>query len=235
VVGALTFAAALAVATFVPALQPGDTVPAIPLVDQSGDAFSLTQLRGNAVVLSFIYTRCADPQMCPLTSSKFARLQQLIGSSPIRLLEVTLDPAFDTPRVLRAYGRAFGERPRTWTLATGEPSAIGAFAQRLSVATQWTKPGTLVHTESVIVLDRYGRIAQIIDGNAWAPADVLADANALVTADAPSVVSRIRLWLGAAVESCGGGALGVSALVMLALLAAVIGTVSVVLFRSLRI
>ena len=231
---ALAVLFALAAATFVPTLVPGDTVPAIPLVDQSGHAFSVSDLRGSAVVLSFIYTRCADPRMCPLVSSKFARIQATAGTTPVRLLEITLDPGFDTPRVLRAYGHAFGQDPRRWTLATGAPGSIDELAARLSVATKWTAPGTLVHTESVIVLDRAGRIAQTIDGNAWTPGDVLAIARQ-AAGGTPSLAARIGLWLGAAIESCGGGTIGITALGGLALLLAAIGVSAATLFRSLHV
>lgn len=224
---------ALALTAFVPLLQPGDTVPPLPLVDQSGHAFSIEDLRGNAVVLSFIYTRCPDPKMCPLVSSKFAQLQRSIRTAPVRLLEITLDPAFDTPRVLEAYGRAYGANPRRWTLATGAAGSIADLAARFGIATQWTAPGTLVHTESVIVLDRDGRIAQTIDGNAWAPADVLTVARSAAGED-PSPFARAQLWLGAAIESCGGGTVALSALAGLALLSALIGISAVTLFRSLR-
>lgn len=231
---ALVFAVALAAATFVPVLQPGDTVPAIPLIDQSGHAFSLSSFRGSPVVLSFIYTRCADPRMCSLVSNKFARMQAVAGTAPVRLLEITLDPAFDTPRVLKAYGRAFRQNPRRWTLATGAPGSIAELAARLNVATQWTAPGTLVHTESVIVLDPAGRIVQTIDGNAWTPNDVLAVA-LQAAGDTPSLVARLGLWLGTAIESCGGGRVGLTTLSGLVLLLAAIGVSVRTLFRSLRV
>lgn len=230
----LAFAAALAVATFVPLLQTGDTVPPVPLVDQRGAAFSVAALRGNAVILSFVYTRCADPAMCPLVSSKFARLQTLIGNAPVHLVEITLDPSYDSPRVLGAYGRAFGANPARWTLATGAQASIDDLAGRLGIATQWTRPGTLVHTESVVVLDREARVVRIVDGNTWAPADVLAIASAAAF-DAPPLATRIRLWLGAAVEACGGGSIGVSAYAVLGLLFVTIGACCVLLLRALRI
>jgi cytochrome oxidase Cu insertion factor (SCO1/SenC/PrrC family) len=233
VVAGLAFAAALAVATFVPVLQAGDTVPALPLVDQTGAAFSFDTVRGDAVVLGFIYTRCADPRMCPLTSSKFARLQSMLGSTRVRLVEITLDPAYDTPAVMRAYGAAFGADARRWTLATGAPASIDALAARLGVATQWTTPGTLVHTESVIVLDRAGRVADVIDGNDWTPGDVFATAVA-VADDAPSLGARVRLWFASAVERCGGGTAGVSTLAVLALLCVSIGGAGTALLRSIR-
>ena len=230
-VNALALAIALAIAAFVPNLQPGDTVPSIPLVDQSGRAFSFAQLRGNAVVVSFIYTRCADPRMCPLTSAKFARLQRAIGHAPVRLLEITLDPRFDTPRVLRDYGRAFGANPQRWTLATGAPASIAELATRFGIATQWTSPGTLVHTEAAVVLDREGRLAQTIDGNAWTPEQLLAAASDIAGAQ-PSPLARIALALTAAIQTCSGAVGGINVLEGLALLLLIGGTIGIVLLRA---
>jgi protein SCO1/2 len=214
-------AAAVAGAAFVPLLQPGDTVPAIPLVTQSARPFSFADLRGSAVVVSFIYTRCPDPRMCPLTSSKFAKLQRELRSAPVRLVEITLDPAFDTPRVLRTYGRAFGADPARWTLATGAEGSIDELAARFGVASRWTTPSTLVHTESVIVLDRAGRLAATIDGNAWTP-EQIRDLALRASGAAPSFFSTAGLWLGAAIESCSGRLGGITGLEGLGLVAVLV-------------
>ncbi len=228
-----TLAAVLALGAFVPVLGPGDTLPALPLIDQSGHAFSLPQLRGNAVVLAFIYTRCADPRMCPLVSLKYGALQRAIGAAPVRLVEITLDPAFDTPAVLRRYGAAYGADPRRWTLATGAPGSIDELAARLGIASAWTQPGTLVHTEAVVILDRSGAIARVIDGNAWTPAEVTAVARDAAGAG-PAPIARIGVWLTAAVERCGGGAAAISTLQVLALAALLSGAFGWVLLRSFR-
>jgi protein SCO1/2 len=233
VVAGLLLATAVAASAFVPLLEPGDTVPAIPLVDQAGHAFSFAGLRGDAVVVAFIYTRCADPRMCPLVSSKFARLQAGIGTAPVRLVEVTLDPAFDTPAVLRRYGHAYHQNAARWTLATGAAPSIAELAARFGVATAWTQPGTLVHTESAIVLDSSGRVAQIIDGNAWTVNDVLAAAREAAGA-APAPLARVALWLTAAVERCGGGRGAINVIEALAVFFAIAGGIAIALFRSLR-
>jgi cytochrome oxidase Cu insertion factor (SCO1/SenC/PrrC family) len=234
VVNALFLAAAIGAGAFVPLLQPGDTVPAIPLVDQAGQSFSFAQLHGNAAVVAFIYTRCPDPRMCPLVSSKFARLQAGIGNAPIRLIELTLDPVFDTPVVLRRYGRAYGEDARRWTLATGAPASVNELAARFGVATQWTRPGTLVHTEAAIVLDPQGRVAQIIDGNAWTVDGMLAAARE-ASGSAPAPFAHAALWLTAVVESCGGGRGALNVLEAFVLFLAIGGAIALALLRSLRI
>ena len=193
----------LATAAFVPLMHEGDAVPALPLVDQSGRAFSLQELRGNAVVLSFVYTRCADARMCPLVSAKFARLQRAIGDAPIRLVELTLDPTFDTPAVLARYGAAFGQRTDRWTLATGAPASIDELALRFGIATARTSATTLVHTEAAIVLDPHGAIARIIDGNTWTTDDLLAVARQ-AAGDRPAPLALASLWLTQTIERCGG-------------------------------
>jgi len=234
-VAALAAAALLVVTAFVPLLQPGDTVPPVPLIDQSGHAFSLARLRGNAVVLTFVYTRCADPRMCPLVSLKYARMQAQLRSAPapVHLLELTLDPRFDTPAVLRRYGAAYGANARSWTLATGAPASLDDLAARLGIASQWTQPGTLVHTEATIVLDRSGAIAQTIDGNAWTPDQMLAIARD-AAGEGPAPLANLGAWLTAAIERCGGGSVPITTLEFLAAIVALSVAFAAMLFRSMR-
>lgn len=232
-VNVLALVALLATSAFVPLLHEGDAVPALPLVDQSGRAFSFARLRGQAVVLSFIYTRCADPRMCPLVSAKFAQLQRRIGAAPIRLVELTLDPQYDTPKVLRRYGQAFGADPERWTLATGTPATIDELAARLGVASAWTKPGTLAHTEAAIVLDGNGGVARIINGNAWTPDELLAAAREASGAPV-NPLSRVQLWLTAAVERCGGSSSSLNVIEAFALFALLAAGFGAALLRSLR-
>jgi cytochrome oxidase Cu insertion factor (SCO1/SenC/PrrC family) len=221
---------------FIPLLQPGDAVPPIPLIAQNARAFSLADLRGNAIAVSFIYTRCPDPRMCPLVSAKFAHAQHTIGAAPIRLVLLTLDPSFDTPAVLARYGRGFGQNPRYWTLATGSQAAIDELAGRLGIATSVTAPGTIVHTEAAVIVGPDGRLAQTVYGNAWSPDDLIGYARAaLPTARGPLV--RLRAWLSGALERCGAGgfALGGTAMLgVLGLAMAGVGTAFWLAFRTKR-
>ena len=96
-------------------LKIGDVVPDTPFLDQTAKPFRFSQLRGKDVVLSFIYTRCADARMCPLISAKFAKLQELAGKRDLHLVEVTLDPTYDRPPVLARYAGAYKADPRRWS------------------------------------------------------------------------------------------------------------------------
>ncbi len=224
---------ALAVVAFVPVLGVGDTVPALPLTDQAGHAISIASFRGNALVVSFVYTRCPDANQCPAVSAKFARMQAAIGAAPIRLLEITLDPGHDTPAVLRAYGRGFGQDPKRWTLATGSAAVVDELAARLGVVKQRIGPASFAHSEGAVVLDRTGRIAEIVDGTAWNPDDVAATARAAAGGER-SFLARAQLWLQAAVATCGGSAANVDPAAGLGLLLAAVASAAFVLFRALK-
>jgi protein SCO1 len=123
---------------------PGAELPDVKLVNQDGKPLSLAGLRGRALLVTFIYTRCPVPDYCPLMSSNFAAVhRELERDEALRakahLLSVTLDPAYDTPKVLRSYGAAYTERYgeetfERWEFATGDPAEIRRLAQFLGLA-----------------------------------------------------------------------------------------------------
>lgn len=218
---------------FIPLLQPGDAVPPIPLVSQDGRNFSLEALHGKAVAVSFIYTRCGDARMCPLVSAKFARAQHAIGSAPIRLVILTLDPSFDTPSVLKRYGSGFDQDPRLWTLATGSAAAIDELAGRFGIATSITAPGVIIHTEAAVIVGPDGRVARIVYGNDWTADELLGYARASLTAS-NDPVNAMRAWLSAAAERCGAGGLALGGTGMLALLAFAVAVVGAIFWFAFR-
>ncbi len=220
-------------ARFVPLLEAGDAVPPIPLIAQDGRPFNLGELHGQAVVVSFIYTRCRDARMCPLVASKFARIAHAIGPAPIHLVLLTLDPGYDTPRVLRAYGRAIGQDVRRFTLATGRGPSVAELAGRLGIATASTAPGVLVHTEAAVVIGPDGRIARTIDGNAWSEADVLDAATATLPGGTNGLIG-LRTWLGAALERCGGGNLALGGAAMIGIFCAALAFVGSAFWLAFR-
>ena len=210
---------------YVPTLQEGDTIPAFRLIDQHGRPFALSDYRGRALALAFIYTRCSDRAMCPLLSAKFAQLQHRIVGEPIHLLEVTLDPAYDTPPVLARYAKAFAADERQWTFATGD-AAISDLAARAGIVTTETPRG-IAHSEAVILLNREGRVWKTIDGNAWTPDELLTEIRASLGATTDPFL-RFRLWLESGVAAICGGPSGVSTAGALGIFFAVLLTAAAV-------
>jgi cytochrome oxidase Cu insertion factor (SCO1/SenC/PrrC family) len=227
---------AAAPAPFVPTLEVGEAVPETALVDQEGRPFSFRALRGQTAVVSFIYTRCRDVDECPYVSGKFSWLQKHARGEPIQLVEITLDPLYDRPAILRAYGKLFGADSKRWKLVTGDVGAVRAVATRLGGAVLGKRAGgDLIHDEAVLVVNPQGRIVDRVAGALWAPDQILALARA--TARLPSDPwARLSLALTRGVAAlCGSsGVSGIPLWGALLLFAALLSFGAFILFPLFR-
>jgi cytochrome oxidase Cu insertion factor (SCO1/SenC/PrrC family) len=160
-------------------LNAGDQVPNLPVVDQHGRRETLAALHGHPYVLTFIYTRCRDPKMCPFVSGKLHVVQTQTGGTGDQLVEVSLDPAYDRPPVLARYGATFGADPARWHLFTGDPRTVLDFAARFGILEHSAGPATIVHSERLAIVDANGRITQLVDNPNWQPAVIVSALNKL--------------------------------------------------------
>lgn len=162
--------------------QPGDVLPDVLLVDQDGEEVHLSDYRGSALALTFVFTRCPLPDFCPLMMENFAAAHAaLLADETLRgrtrLLTVSFDPGHDTPAVLRAYGERFQKsRPpfTHWVLATGSVDAIRALGSALDLD-YVEEEGSFTHNLRTAVVDPEGRLVRFYRGNDWTPAELVAD------------------------------------------------------------
>jgi protein SCO1/2 len=158
-------------------LREGDAVPQFSFIDQDSRPFASAEFRGRLTVLTFIFTRCPVPEYCPAMALRFAQLQKAIASDPklaanVRLLSITLDPEFDRPDILKAYGQAVGADPTIWRFATGGKDEVAALVKSFAVFTE-RNGATLDHTLCTALIGGDGRVVEIWRGNGWRAADVL--------------------------------------------------------------
>src|SRR5262249_31944834 len=100
-------------------LEEGDGMPTFSLTNQNGERISLDTFRGQPFVLTFVFTRCPVPNFCPRMSNNFEELQAAIkaGSGTVattRLLSITLDPDYDTPKILSDYAAFHNSDLKIW-------------------------------------------------------------------------------------------------------------------------
>ncbi len=150
--------------------------PDIRLVDQAGESFSLETLRGRAVLLDFIFTRCTGP--CPILTGAHVRLQQRLPAelrARVHLVSVTVDPANDTPETLMQYARSQGADLSSWSFLTGEPEAVQEVLSSYHVGTVRLEDGTLNHTVVTYLIGPDGKIRRHYLGLEHAQEEVLTD------------------------------------------------------------
>jgi len=159
--------------------------PAFTLTAQDERRLALTDLRGKAVVLTFIYTTCADT--CPLLTAKMAALQSRLGADFARrvfFVSITVDPERDTPAVLKGYGAAHGARFDGWAFLTGTPAQIREVAKRYGIYYKKTARGDVDHTFLTSVIDPRGLLRVQYLGVRFDPTELMADVRS-VLAEAP--------------------------------------------------
>ena len=137
-------------------------LPDLPLVDQDGQAFSLGRHAEDWVLLGFVFTRCSVVEACPLTMTRMAAVQRRwqevtaegrTEGTDLHLLALTLDPAWDTPERLHAYGARHGIDPASFTLATGPEPLLGeALPSMLSVLVLPDEEEILRHSVKLFLL-----------------------------------------------------------------------------------
>ena len=157
------------------AVSPGDPVPDFDLTDQNGKTVRLSQLRGEPVAITFIYTRCPIASACPMATAKFSKLDAMLQDKKFgQLLSITVDPSFDTPQVLADYAKMMGAHPKRWRFLTGPPEAVARAAESFGVM-YFPDSGQLTHTHAAAVVDSKGRLATIYFTDAWQPEHLLRD------------------------------------------------------------
>ena len=157
---------------------PGAVVPDLPLVDQNGVPFTLRDGAARVRIITFIYTRCPLPDFCPLMLKNLEAVrrradQEGLGSQ-LALVGVTLDPAFDTPAVLRAYGELMlkgSNRFDQWSLTTGTPAQIENVARFFGVGYR-ADGGLVTHTLTTAIVSHDGRVMRVFESNSWRPEEV---------------------------------------------------------------
>lgn len=171
-------------------VQKGETMPDFTLTDQEGRAMRLSDFRGKAVLVTFIYTRCPLPNFCPLMSKNFADLQERLSKKlahKYQLISVTMDPAFDTPEVLKDYASRYDADPKDWRFGTGTPEQIGQIATAMGLHYQWEN-GLINHDLRTALIGPDGRLVHLWKSNVWTPyevermtTEVMANAEALAS------------------------------------------------------
>ena len=168
---------------------PGDATPDFKLRNQDGRQIHLSQFKGNALLVTFIYTRCPSPEFCPRVTRNFAAVEKQLAGDPAlyaktHLLSVSFDPEHDTPERLRAYGATYiGSDAKNafahWDFAVPEKPVLAEMAKWFDLGMTGEADGSITHTLSTTLIGADGKVARFYPGNEWTAEQVFADVKRL--------------------------------------------------------
>jgi cytochrome oxidase Cu insertion factor (SCO1/SenC/PrrC family) len=153
---------------------------------------------GAITVFAFFYSYCADPNGCPLAWSAFEKMREEIIARPelhgrVRLVFMSLDPAHDTPEVLRGFARRYEASASIvpWHFLTTYSNlflnpVLRDMGEEISIDRQAAEGGGAVinHLPKVFLIDKRGIVREIYSNQSLDPAMILGDIKTLLLEEA---------------------------------------------------
>lgn len=162
-------------------LTPLEPAPATTLRNYLGQTVTLSQYRGKAVLVTFLYTHC--PDVCPLIASNLRAAQVKLGAenAKVQMLVISVDPRGDTPRSVAEFLRVHRLTGRIQYLI-GSAAQLGAVWSAWNVGSQRDagSPALVSHSALVYGISATGDITTIYPAN-FAPSDIAHDVPLLVS------------------------------------------------------
>lgn len=150
------------------------------LVNQMGETVTQAAFKGKPTAIFFGYTNCQD--ICKTTLTDMSRWQSKLGQpTGIQFVFVTVDPARDTPEVLRKYLQNF---PGHFIALSGSLERVQAMLREYHVTDQHVAEAgnnySIDHTASIFLINSDGSLAGTI-GPQDTPASGLAKLRRLLS------------------------------------------------------
>ena len=108
-------------------------------------------IKGKIVAVNLIYTTCKFS--CPLETARLAQVQRMLGDRMGRdvfFYSITIDPAYDTPAVLKEYAAKFDAGPG-WLFLTGTQQDIDLISRKTGLYSEPNPSNPDGHTPHLLV------------------------------------------------------------------------------------
>ncbi|HEX3874096.1 MAG TPA: SCO family protein [Solirubrobacteraceae bacterium] len=162
-------------------LTPVKPAPPTTLRNYLGEKVSLSQYRGKAVFVTFLYTHC--PDVCPLIASNLRATQAALGAenAKVQMLAISVDPTGDTRATVGDFLRVHRLVGRMQYLV-GSAAALGRVWAAWNVGSERDagSPDLVDHSALVYGISATGDVTTIYPAD-FKPADLVHDTPLLVS------------------------------------------------------
>jgi len=140
----------------IPIATVGAPVPPFTAVDQDGQTITDRTFHGNPWIADFIFTSCMGS--CPVLTRRLVALQDGLPGVPVRFVSFSVDPAHDSPPVMKAYAERWHGDPARWRLLSTDGETLARVGAALGGAEDPSAAGTAFHSDRFALIDAYGRL-----------------------------------------------------------------------------
>lgn len=146
----------------------GDTVPDLTFRDTAGKPVSLGMFRGKPLLITLVYTGCAD--ICPAAIESLAPAvnagEDALGKDSFAVLTIGFDTRNDTPERMRSFARQHHAGGGNWYFLASDSATMERLTQAVGFS-YFSSAGGFDHMAQVTVIDKSGRIYRQIYGSSF--------------------------------------------------------------------
>lgn len=169
--------------------------------DRQGKPVHLSRFRGRPLLLSFVYTGCAET--CPVLTTTLAdavgAARDALGEDSFRVVTVGFDAANDTPERMGHFAAGEGVGDAGWTVLSGGPLEVAGLADAVGFTFYRSAKG-FDHLSQVTIIDAAGVVHGQVYGEAFATPHLVEPLKELVLGTAApfssleDLIKRVRLY-----------------------------------------
>ena len=141
-------------------------IPPFRFLNQDSTWISEKDMSGKIYIADFFFTSC--PTICPKMKTQLLRIYERYATNDqIRILSHSIDPAYDTPSVLKQYAERLQVKAPRWNMLTGDKATIYKLGEKSYMVTAQedkNEAGGFVHSGAFILVDKNRHVRGIYDG-----------------------------------------------------------------------
>ena len=160
--------------------EPGDIIDNFTFTNIYNENINLADYKSKFIALSFIFSRCPMPNMCPASIYKNQFLADYFKNENITFLVISFDYLYDTPQVLKKEYENYNTENLHFLSSYQHMEDIIMLTQQTGVGFWGVEDNNIGHNMRTILLDENLKVIKSFDGMDWLPGDAKKDIENLI-------------------------------------------------------
>ena len=140
-------------------------VPVFEFTNQDGKLITNSFYNEKVYVVEFFFTTC--PTICPKMNENMLKIQnEFYGNLDFGIASFSINPKYDTPKILKEYAETHGATSKNWNFLTGDQGKIYELSNTgftLYAGEDSNAEGGFEHSGMFALVDKKGNIRSRLD------------------------------------------------------------------------
>jgi len=160
--------------------EPGEYIDNVSFSNTNNNNVSLSDFDSDFTLISFIFSKCPMPNMCPAAIVKNQYLANYFNNENIEFLLISFDYLYDSPEILKSMYGAIEKENLHFLSSYNHLNDIFSISQQSGVAYWGIEENNIGHTMRSILIDKNLKLVKTYDGIDWKPSEVKKDIDNLL-------------------------------------------------------